>query len=86
MTEPIHNLDLGQRAHRLLWWLLANQGRDKKGIPNGIVADNWRERAAKELGLPRNGVWKAQCELRDAGVITLEPRNPTVTINAEAFK
>lgn len=90
MTDPLYNRDLGQRAHRLLWWLLANQERDAKGIPTGLVSDGWRERACTELSLARNHVWKAQSELEQAGVIELvgeqKVRKRSVKINGDAFK
>lgn len=82
--DPIYNLNLGQRAHRLLWWLLANQAYEK-GIPTGVVTGLWRDRASKELKLPRNGIWKAQTELRDAGVVEFKPYDQTIKINGKAF-
>lgn len=86
MTTPIYNKKLGVRAHRLLWWLLANQEKDANDIPTGFVSDGWRSRAARELKLTPACMWGATTALKNAGVITFKPYQKSVKINGSALE
>ncbi len=69
----------------MLFWLLAQQGRDAKGIPNGEVAPGWRERVAVEMSLPPSQVWRSLNRLKIAGVLVHTAWDKAVRISPDAF-
>lgn len=83
---PLYEKPLRLHDHRLLWWLLANQSKDERGIPTGLVAGGWRERALKDLGIQRPQLWLAEGRLKKAGVIEAEKNQRSLRINGSAFE
>ncbi len=85
MNPALYSDELPRGAHRLLWWLLAHQEKDDRGIATGIVPSGWRDKAIKELSTSRVSLWRMQSRLRDAKIIEFHPRAREVRILGEAF-
>lgn len=70
MTHPlIAKGGLKLVDHRLVWWLLAHQEVDAKGVATGRLAAGWREQALVDLAIPHRVIWAAATRLKAAGIL-----------------
>ncbi len=73
-------------SHRLLWWLLAHQGSDANGVPNGQVAAGWRSDAMQDLNISDVNLWRATKWMVGAGIVECPQWSKTLVIRGEAFR
>lgn len=85
MADPLYSKPLRALDHRLIWWLLAHQSRDK-GSPTGVVKSGWRTLALRDLKTHHRLLWESVKRLRAAGVIRSEPYQRNLRIDGSAFE
>lgn len=72
-------------SHRLLWWLLAHQAKDARGVPTGRVEEGWRAAAMEELKIGDVNLWRATRWLVGAGIVECPKWSKALVIRGEAF-